>query len=251
MSPMCWFVLASSHFTTKYGSVGRLLSVSAAVCSSDQQCKIFALSSWWWQRYQCGWCFVSVRQYCLLSCYHNSNLTDDWLAILQTKSWCDLSLQIQSMQIHNNSTNKPRWAPVRPWIIFLFVFDFSAWSRPEREREMEYNMSGLRNPPILNYDNPLLSSPPTLKPKEFLPRTSSERHKVSQLAATEWEMTASHTSDLTPVGYVAVLADWTELNCCKFQDDNKRQSVSQSVSIGTLSHQDTAKARTEPGCGSL
>ena len=94
-SSMCWFVLAPSDFPTKYGSVGWLLS--AAAQWSSMQCKIFAFFSWWWQtKISVMFCPPVLEPRQLLSCYHNSNLTDDWLAILQTKSWCDLSLQIQS-----------------------------------------------------------------------------------------------------------------------------------------------------------
>ena len=85
----------------------------------------------------------SVRPQTVLSCYHNSNLPDDWLAILQTKSWCDLSLQIQSwikckfIIIQPTSPAEPVTGLGLSFCLFLISLPDLTWSSQEREREKD------------------------------------------------------------------------------------------------------------------
>ena len=81
----------------------------------------------------------------LLSSQVKSN--SDWLGHLRPESWCDLSVQIKSW-IKCKFNLSVGFLFVCFWFLTKLISPF------EQMREMEYKISGLRNPPILNYDNP-------------------------------------------------------------------------------------------------
>ena len=123
----------------------RLVTVCCCAVCSDQQC-----SAKYWQNIgilqpamteiSVRWCFAIVRLQTftvILSQLKSArwligDITDEVLV------WPFIANPIMNqMQIHNNSTNKPGSTRVRPWIIFLFVFDFSVWTQADHLKRWE------------------------------------------------------------------------------------------------------------------